>query len=149
MTGFAGADVWADWIANDLDQASGVAHREALTLGSSYVIVWARPDGTPRGTVESARQVAMLTDPGSRRVVAACKRWETATSTEAVIYEPDEITRLRRARARAPPPPASAWSRPSPTRSAWCRWSRFAQRRPAPRRRRCARWPTSGRWSTR
>ena len=94
VTGFDGApDVWGDWIGNDLDQASGVAHREALTLGSSFVIVWARPDGTPRATVESARQVATLTDPGSRRVVAACKRWETATSTELVIYRPDEITR--------------------------------------------------------
>lgn len=95
VTGFDGADVWADWISNDLDQTSGVAHREALTLGTSYVIVWARPDGSPRITVESARQVAVVTDPGSRQVVAALKRWETATSTEAVLYEVDQITRLR------------------------------------------------------
>jgi hypothetical protein len=93
VTGFSGADVWADWIANDLDQLSGVAHREALALGTSYAIVWARPDGTPRVTVESARQVAVLTDPGSRRITAAVKRWETTTTTEAVLYEADKITR--------------------------------------------------------
>jgi hypothetical protein len=93
VTGFTGADVWGDWIANDLDQTSGVAHREALALGTSYVIVWARPDGTPRVTVESARQVTVLTDPGSRRITAALKRWETATSTEVVLYEADQITR--------------------------------------------------------
>ncbi len=95
VTGFTGADVWPDWIANDLDQTSGIAHREALALGSSYAIVWARSDGAPRVTIESARQVSVLTDPGSRRIVAALKRWDTATGTEAVLYEADQITRLR------------------------------------------------------
>ena len=99
VTGFSGttddARLWADWIANDLDQLSGVAHREALALGTSYAIVWARPDGSPRVTVESARQVAVLTDPGSRRIVSAVKRWETPTTTEAVLYEADKITRYR------------------------------------------------------
>lgn len=95
VTGFTGADVWADWTGNDLDQTSGIAHREALALGSSYAIVWARPDGTPRVTVESARQVSVVTDPGSRRITAALKRWETTTTTEAVLYEADQITRLR------------------------------------------------------
>lgn len=95
VTGFTGADIWADWIANDLDQTSGVAHREALALGTSYAIVWARPDGSPRVTVESPRQVSVLSDPGSRHIVAALKRWETGTTTEAVLYEADKITRLR------------------------------------------------------
>jgi hypothetical protein len=95
IVGFSGADVWRDWIRNDLDQTSGIAHREALALGSSYVIVWADAQGNPRVTVESPRQVTVLTDPGSRRIVAALKRWETATTTEAVLYEPDQITRYR------------------------------------------------------
>ncbi len=98
ITGFTGTDaggVWGDWIANDLDQLSGVAHREALALGTAYVIVWANPDGTPRVSVESARQVTVMTDPGTRRVTAAIKRWETATTTEAVVYEADKITRYR------------------------------------------------------
>ncbi|MFC5999348.1 phage portal protein [Quadrisphaera sp. GCM10027208] len=88
-------DLWADWVANDLDQTSGVAHREALTLGRAYVIVWGDEAGGPRVSVESARQVATLVDPGSRRVLAAVKRWETATTTEAVLFEADQVTRLR------------------------------------------------------
>lgn len=95
VTGFEGASVWEDWLANDLDQTSGVAHRESLALGASYVIVWAGPDGSPKVTVESARQVSVLTDPGTRRIVAAFKRWETPTTTEAVLYEAGQITRLR------------------------------------------------------
>lgn len=87
--------LWADWINNDLDQLSVVAHREALTLGSSYAIVWANEDGSPKVTIESARQVAVLRDPGSRRITAAVKRWETDTTTEAVLYGSDTITRYR------------------------------------------------------
>lgn len=99
VTGFTGeaADVWPDWLRNDLDQTSGVAHREALLLGDSYVIVWVDRAGRPRVTVESAKQVAVLTDPGSREVVAAVKRWEDSArkTTEAVVYQPGEIRRLR------------------------------------------------------
>ncbi|WP_422747912.1 phage portal protein [Mycobacterium sp. WMMD1722] len=99
VTGFTGeaAGVWPDWLRNDLDQTSGVAHREALLLGDSYVIVWTDPFGRPRVTVESAKQVAVLTDPGSREVVAAVKRWEDtqAKTTEAFVYLPDEIRHLR------------------------------------------------------
>lgn len=95
VTGFSGADVWPSWIANDLDQLSGVAHREALALGTAYAIVWGRADGSPRVTIESPRQVSVLTDPGSRQIVAGLKRWETSTTTEAVLYEADQITRLR------------------------------------------------------
>lgn len=96
ITGFAGdAELWADWIRNDLDQTSGVAHREALLLGDSFVIVWADQFGRPKVTVESAKQVAVQIDPGTRQVTAAVKRWETKTTTEAVLYLPDRIVRLR------------------------------------------------------
>lgn len=96
ITGFSGdPEVWTDWIRNDLDQLSGVAHREALLLGDSFVIVWADRFGRPKVTVESARQVAVQCDPGTRQIVAAVKRWETKTTTEAVLYEPDRIVRLR------------------------------------------------------
>jgi len=95
VTGFTGADVWSDWLRCDLDQLSGVAHREALLLGDSFVIVWADRSGRPNVTVESAKQVAVRTDPGTRNIVAAVKRWETLTTTEAVWYLPDRIVRLR------------------------------------------------------
>lgn len=105
ITGFTGdAAVWADWIRNDLDQTSGVAHREALLLGDSYVICWADPYGRASVTVESAKQVAVQVDPGTRQTVAAVKRWEdtTAKTTEAVLYGPTEIVRLRADQQGAP-----------------------------------------------
>ena len=95
VTGFSGADVWADWLRNDLDQLAPVAHREALLLGTSYVVVWADALGRPQVSIESAHQMSVVRDPGTRQIVAACKRWTTATTTEATIFEADTITRLR------------------------------------------------------
>jgi hypothetical protein len=95
ITGFSDTGLWADWIRNDMDQQSGVAHREALLLGDSFVIVWADALGRPKVTVESAKQVAVQIDPGTRQIVAAVKRWETKTTTEAAQYLPDRIVRLR------------------------------------------------------
>jgi hypothetical protein len=83
VTGFTGVDVWDDWLRNDLDTESAVAHREALLLGQSYAIVWADRFGRPQVSVESAKQVACLRDSGTRWITAAVKRWETGTTTEA------------------------------------------------------------------
>ncbi len=98
VTGFTGTGhddvLWKHWLAQDMDQESRVLHREALILGAGYVIVWANPDGTPSVSVESATQVAVIRDPGTRRVTAAIKRWNTPTGTEATIFEPHQITRL-------------------------------------------------------
>lgn len=98
IVGFSGdTALWSDWQRCDLDQTSCVAHREALLLGDGYVIVWADRFGRPKVTVESTKQVAVLTDPGTREIVAALKRWEDKTrkTTEAVLYLPDRIVRLR------------------------------------------------------
>ena len=97
VTGFRGADVWADWLANDLDQTSTVLHREALTFGDAYVIVWARPDGAPLVTVESPQQVAAIRDPATREITSAVKRWADKAKAEtwAVVYLPDRIERWR------------------------------------------------------
>lgn len=96
ITGFSDPALWLDWTRCDMDQLSGVAHREALLLGDSFVIVWADRFGRPNVTVESAKQVAVLTDPGTRQIVAALKRWEEkpANRTHAVLYAPDGIVRL-------------------------------------------------------
>ena len=95
VTGFTGVDVWADWLRCDMDQESASAHREALLLGASYVIVWADRLGRPKVTVESAKQMACVRDPGTRTITAAIKRWETDITTEAVLYLPNEIVRYR------------------------------------------------------
>lgn len=97
ITGFSDPSIWADWIRCDMDQLSGVAHREALLLGDSFVWVWTDQFGRPRVTVESAKQVAALTDPGSRTIYAAIKRWEDPNrkTTEAVMLLPEVIVRIR------------------------------------------------------
>lgn len=93
IIGFSDEKLWSEWLRNDMDQLSGVAHREALLLGDSFVIVWADLAGRPNVTVESAKQIAVQRDPGTREIIAAVKRWETETTTEAVLYLPDTITR--------------------------------------------------------
>lgn len=91
LTGFEGVDVWADWLNNDLDLWAPSLHREALLLGQAFAIVWGDGTGHPRVSVESAKQVAVITDPGLRTTVAAVKRWRTKTDTFAIKYLPDRI----------------------------------------------------------
>lgn len=99
FTGDQAAAVYAAWLRCDLDQLSMVAHREALALGRSHVMVWANRRGRAQISVESARQVAVQVDPGSRETVAAVKRWESLTpagvpdQTFVILYEPDRITK--------------------------------------------------------
>lgn len=96
IRGFAtnGDDVtaWSDWVANNLDQLAGLVHREALTLGKSYVIVWGDGDNA-QATVESARQVSVLRDVVTREVVAGVKRWWTNDGAFAALYLPDKIVK--------------------------------------------------------
>lgn len=95
ITGFSDPALWPEWLRNDMDLLSNFAHREALLFGDSYVMVWADSVGRPKVTVESAKQVACLFDPGTREITAAAKRWETETTTEAILYLPDRIIRYR------------------------------------------------------
>ena len=106
VTGFTNAEgtrdatLWAAWVRSDLDQTSPSAHREALALGESAAIVWARPDGKASVSIESGRQVAVYRDAGSHEVLAAVKRWTelrpdgTGGATRWVIYRPDRIEHL-------------------------------------------------------
>lgn len=105
-------DLWARWLANDLDQAAPVAHREALALARSYALVWADKAGKARVTVESPHQVTTLRDPASREVTAALKRWVGDGRGHAVLYEPDRITRYRSDAQVADPAamPATSWT---------------------------------------
>lgn len=95
VAGFTGADVWDDFLHNDLDQLSGVAHREAFTLGQAFAIVWADNSGKPRVTIESAEQVTVRRDESTRVVTAAVKRVRTKTATLAWLYLPDEVQHWR------------------------------------------------------
>lgn len=87
--------LWALWQANGLDELSQQAHEEALVHGRAYLLVWAARDGSPRITVESARQVYVEHSPGSRERVAAVKRWHEDGRGHAVVFEPEKVTRFR------------------------------------------------------
>lgn len=109
--GTADPALWAAWVRNDLDQLAGVAHREALTLGRSFAVVWANDAGQAQVSIESARQVSVHRDPATRQVTAAVKRWVSDGRAHAVLYEPDTITRYT-SKAHVSDPaamPATAW----------------------------------------
>lgn len=101
---FAGVDIWSEWMRNDMDQLSYVAHAEALTYGSSYAIVWGQ-SGNPVVSVESSKQVAVIRDPGTREILRAVKRWHNTvggnSETHAVVYYPDRIEKWKADQANA------------------------------------------------
>lgn len=96
--GTAGAaedELWSLWQQSDLDEVAQQGHEAALVHGRAYLMVWAAPDGSPRITVESARQVYVEHAAGSRQRVAAVKRWHEDGRGHAVVFTPGEVTRLR------------------------------------------------------
>lgn len=85
-------DAWDTWRHCRMPDASAQAHVDALVYGRSYAIVWADDDGRPVITVESPMQMSTLTDPLTRRVTWALKRWVDADEIGwCVLYGPDEI----------------------------------------------------------
>ena len=77
-------DAWGIWQANNLDNDSSLAHTDALTAGRSFALVWGDSDGNPVITVESPRQMAVMTSPANRRQrLAAFKRW---TDVDGKVY---------------------------------------------------------------
>lgn len=90
-------DLWQIWRANDLDEISQQAHLEALITGRSFVIVGPGEDPKiPLISVEHPSQVAVMRDPGTRRVTAAIKSWVDDGDVQNVtLYQPD-VTRYYR-----------------------------------------------------
>lgn len=91
------------WQANELDESSHLCHIEALKHGIAFVTVWpgAKKGDMPRIAVESAHQMAVEWEPGSRKIVAAAKVWRDAvengtTIERAELYTPASVTRYRR-----------------------------------------------------
>ncbi len=81
--------MWGFWQDNDLDEASQVAHLEALVAGRSFVIVGAGEDRPVVSTVESAEQVGVDVDPRTRRVRSALKAWKDGNEAHATLYLPN------------------------------------------------------------
>jgi hypothetical protein len=98
VSGWGGADGDAAsqiWDRCDLDLYSRQAFNEALLLGRSCLIAWVGEDGHAHVSVESAQQVSVQSDPGTRELTAACKRWRTSDTTEAVLFLPDSVQKYR------------------------------------------------------
>jgi hypothetical protein len=89
------AAAWEIWQSNFLDADSGLAHREAIRSGTSYLIV--DQGEPPRITVESPVEVIVAHAPGDRRRrVAALKRWVDYDRVwHATVYLPEGTFRFR------------------------------------------------------
>lgn len=90
-------DLWKVWQDNDLDDESSQGHVDALALSRSYICVGAGDDlASPVVTLESALEVHAVTDPRTRQVVGAVRRWyqhpwdvARERSDYATLYLPD------------------------------------------------------------
>lgn len=103
----ADAALWDVWQANDLDEASQLAHLDALLYGCSYASVGS---GDSRGdpplvTVEPTREVTLIRDPRTRRVEAGLRLYDPPVDSfgnpmgeprAATLYLPDETVWLQR-----------------------------------------------------
>ena len=106
--------LWSWWLANNMDEGSGLAHLDALLYGRSFVSVWAGDDpAVPSIRVESARQTAIAYTPGTRERIAAVKLWREDGYGRALVFTPDEVVRAR-TRGKVPDgaevPPGQGWT---------------------------------------
>lgn len=86
----ADPELWRLWKRNRMRDGSAQAHLDALVYGRSYALVWANRLGEPAVTVESPQQMAVLTDPVTREVTMAFKRWTNeAGQGRGMLYTPD------------------------------------------------------------
>lgn len=91
-------ELWEIWQDNDMDAGAQRAHVDALVLGRSYLTVGA-PDSegdAPVITDESALDMIATTDPRTREVSAALRRWSSdgvemaaAVANMATLYLPN------------------------------------------------------------
>lgn len=84
-------EVWAAWEDAGFEDGHQVAHVEALTLGRSFVTVWADASGAPSLTVDSPHEVAITRAPVTREVTAAAKRWREDGRARAILFLPDKV----------------------------------------------------------
>lgn len=90
-------DAWGWWQDNRLDAESVKLFREALTKGSSYLLIWPNEAGEPEASLETANEMVVETVPGKawqRR--AALKRFvDDEGYLRAELYLPDGIYKFR------------------------------------------------------
>lgn len=91
----AADDAWDIWNANRMDERAGEVHREALTSGDGYVIVWPGDDGQPTIYPNDAANVTVRYDPETPgRIIWAAKAWiddDAGGRLRVNLYYPDRI----------------------------------------------------------
>lgn len=87
----ADKDATAIWQYNSLDAEHNAAHIDALVGGVSHLVVWGDEDDMPLISPESAEEVVVQYEPGSRRKrAAALKQYIDDWGTEhATLWLPD------------------------------------------------------------
>ena len=85
-------DLWQQF-TRTMDAGADQVHLDALALGSSYVSVWADA-GLPVALPEHPAQVVTVSNPLTRQVDSALKRWTAEGKAHAVLYRRDRITHL-------------------------------------------------------
>jgi hypothetical protein len=97
----ADTDAWRIWQANHMDAESRLAIKAALIDSESFLLVWPTDDETtPSITVESADQMVVACEPGSRyKRAAAWKRYtdEWTGEEHGVLYLPDGVYKYKKA----------------------------------------------------
>ncbi len=80
--------------ANELDLESSLGHRDALAMGTGFVVVGkgAPGEADPLITIESPRTMTVLYDVRTRRLEAAllCHRSDRGVPTSGTLYLPDQ-----------------------------------------------------------
>lgn len=91
--------LWELWQENDGNEQSHDGILESLICGRAYVIVGAgdSDDDAPLMTVEHPLQMIARTDPRTRKVKDALKRWKDEDSVQwATLYVPDATIHFRK-----------------------------------------------------
>lgn len=83
---------WEIWQTNRMDERAGLVHREALTCGDGYVLVWPDPEGQP---VLWPQKAALMTvyydDERPTKLLWAAKVWRAHNRVRVNLYYPDRI----------------------------------------------------------
>ncbi|WP_431911737.1 phage portal protein [Nonomuraea jabiensis] len=81
------------WQRNFLDAESNAAHIDALMGGSSYLTVWGDEDDKAMIVPESAEEVTVQYEPGSRRKRAAALKWyiDDWGTEHTTLWLPDSV----------------------------------------------------------
>ena len=93
----ADSELWRIWQANNLDEWSQLGHIDALVHGRSYAVVWANDDDpeTPQISVESAHQMAVEYEPGTRKIRQALKQYRDGDTVTAILLLSDRIEKYK------------------------------------------------------